>query len=1194
MIERRQFNGGIDTETVVDMIRQGDYHNAQNCRVARDEFGDGLAFKPVNSTIARGAPENIQPMRIIGSITDETKGRVYYFMHHGAANPDHTIFAWDRLSNTLYKVLRHAQVAGGLNFSLTYPITGVQIIGDELYWTDNNNPPRKVNVERGIKTNHPAYISQDNTIPDPYEIDIQQHDITVIRRPAFYSPEVVKFYDLSVGVNLIRNSSFQFAYRFKYRDGQYSVLSHYSYSLPQNVEGEDFNCIDVTMSKDEVIDNEIQSVEILTRRGSESPWYIVKTFDREVDEALFDAHNLPAGAALTYRFFNSSVGISVSDSEAYLPFHDIPLKSKGLEIAQNRLFLANNVRGYDWSSATIGLSLTSPVIDPTGDFYEVIWECDGGLTTGTRVILRVNESVQAGTLSGWYMTDFTSFSTIPSTYTITPEDYLGSLTAYPTIADLIPLIDPECNNPSLQSATVIHTAQILSYGPGFKSDSYYKIGIVFYDLFDRTSGVVHDPVTLDIPDRFTDVDFNNGVEWTLPSGSQPDVIPSWAVKYSIVRTTNLTMTWFAALTTGLLKYANKDNDGTYVDAGDSYIDQDAILVPLDNLIRYNIGYVYSEGDAVRISQGNIIHELQVIGLQGNELVVSPKNIGDFSSTFSNRRYIEIYRPNTTPSEDFYYEVGNVYPVLNPGSTLRSYGVTTGIMRGDVYRVMRIGDGGLYTTEVMNMNDRFWSSWVQDIGRPRQQLYAKQKRYDTEIAWSGTYFSGTDVNDLNYMLSGDTRTIDDAIGAIQKIVFTSRTSEYGTVMLAIGINDCASMYLGRSELYNAQEGANVVSTANIIGSVNVLRGGFGTVNPESVVENDGDVYWFSAIKSAFVRYNRNGLVPISDYKFSVPAKWLANKILLQNKTRDNFYVVAGFDEYNKEYLVTTPLNNSANFSSTTYPVLPDTDEQIDVQNPSSGVWTAVLQAGEVYKVNLIKTPPTTIGAVYLDDLYHGSVIGTGNSFQFVAATNGLNTFTVNSFGGSVELDIYKQRINPYLVVNNMPQTWAFNDVQNRWTSTYRFVPDWYGKIGDVLITFKNGILYTHDDTANVSTFHGISYTSWFSFPSNQYPFMVKRYQGMSVETDEVPDYVYLRTELPHVQGTDLEASEFSTLEGLPYGSFLKDAMSPNTGGTRYMKQLRGDDMVGRFGKILIEFNRLKTFAVRMVNVVYRTSAGHKIR
>lgn len=1195
MIERRQFTGGIDADTVVDFIRPGDYLNARNCRVFRDEDGNGLAIKPVNGTIARGAPENTAPIKVIGSVTDDTKARVYYFLWHGSGTNDHTIFAWDRNENTIYRVLRSTHVVGGLNFSLQYPITSCQLIGDELLWTDNNNPPRRINVERGIKTNHSGYVSQDGTIPDPYQLNINQHDITVIRRPAFYPPVVAKVYDINVGVNRISELTFQFAFRYKYRDGQYSVLSHYSKALAQNADGEDYNRIDVTIPKSETIDNEIQAIEILSRKGESAPWYIVKTYDREKDLSLFNSHNDPASPALSFQFTNSSAGISVADSESYLLFHDVPLKSKALEIAQNRLFLGNNLRGYDWGSANLSLEVVSSVIDPAGEFYEIQWECNGGLTTGTAIVLRVAPSVAAGDLSGWYFLSYTGLPTIPNIYSVKPNTYLGSITSYPTFADLIPLLDPTCNNPAFQQALLLGTAQIISYEPGFKSDSFYKFGIVFYDMFDRTNGVSHEGVVYEVPSRITQPLYNRGIRWTLPSGSQPAAIPAWAVKYSIVRTKNLSMSWFATFNEGALKYAIKAVDGTYTATGDQYVSDeatDAIIVPLKNLITYGIGYVYSEGDAVRITQGSVIHELQVIGLQGDNLIVSPKNIGEFSSTLSNRRYIEIYRPIPSPDDAFYYEVGSTYEVLNPGASIRSYGTLSDIITGDSPKVVRSLTQYSGPIEVMNINDKYWSDWVQDVGRPRQQLFAKAKRYDTEIAWSGTYFAGTDVNDLNYFLSADVKSIDNVLGPIQKLVFTSRASEYGTVMVAIGETDCASMYLGRSELYNAQEGANVISSANIIGSVNILRGGFGTLNPESVVENDGDVYWFCAIKSAIVRYNRNGLLPISDYNFASPAKWLGDKIMLQNKTRDNYYVVAGFDEYNKEYLLTTPSDSSANFPLA-YPTLPDGDEQLDVNQTSPTTFSVQLEAGEVYRVDVIKSAPNVISAVYLTDLYHGSVIGTLNSFQFVAATTGTVTITVSSFNGSAILDIYKQRVDPYKIVTNIPQTWAFCEPANKWRSTYSFTPDWFGRIGDVLVTFKNGVIYTHDNRTNVSSFHNVSWKSWISFPSNQPPTTVKRYQGISMETDVVPDYVHLRTELPHVQGTDLIKPEFSVLEGVPYGAFLKDALSPNSGGSNFTKQLRGDDMVGRYGKIMIEFNRLTDFAVRMVNIVFRISAGHKL-
>lgn len=1201
MIERKHFTGGMDIENVPDFIASNDYIVAENCRMFRNEDGNGLAFKPVNGTNLRLNHENVLPKFCIGSITDEVKGRVYFFMYHGGTGQDHTIWAWDRKENVGYRVLRSSHVEGGLLFDRTFPITGVALIGDDLYWTDNKSNPRRVNVERGIKTNHPTYVSQNGTTPEPYELQIKQTDISVIRRPPAY-PLAITQLNEGRTVNFTKDGVFQFAARYKFRDGQYSVLSIYSKTVGQNKDGDNNDTIRLDLPKSEKIDNEVQSVEFLVRRGESAPFYIIKTFDRQVDSALFADHNNSAlpNTVLTHKFYNDSVGIGVADAEAYVAFHDVPLLSKSLEIAGNRLFLANNLKGYDWNWGDITLSVVPDSLTVNGEFWSLGWQCGG--IVGEAVVLRIN----TGEAAGYYSTDFTPASSIPPSYVLDPSRYLGSLTDF-TLLQLVYYYSPCGSNidlPPGPSIANMGTSSITVNGLAFqnqkkvfKSGSAYRVGVCFYDNYDRTSGVVHSPADIVIPEReFSTTIFNGGIQWTLPSGVQPSYIPAWARRYSIVRTKNLTQLNFIAERAANCKYVRKSASGEYTGTATTYNEHDAILIPLDLFLSNGIGYTYTEGDVCKLIAGNQIYRLNILAVQGNDLIVSPVDLGDISTDIF---YIEIYRPNVLIENEVYYEVGEVYDISNPGTISRSFSKVTGILSGDVGLIRR-GDPALisnyWISEVMNLQDRFWSEWPQDVGRSRVEIFSKQRRFETEIAWGGVYFPGTESNDINSFLSGDIKTLDNQVGAVNKLVFTARAQDYGTVMLAIGENEVASLYLGRSEFYNSQEGSSVLTSADVIGTVNILRGGYGCINPESVVENDGDVYWFSAIKAVAVRYNRNGLVPISDYKFAPLFKWLADKVMLAQPTVDNYLIVGGFDEYNKEYLITTPTESVRRFP-VAYEVLPEMDETVKVNHLAFNSYNANLEAGELYKIS-VETNSGQPVTIAVTDLYFGSAsyseyVGTIKSVQFFAASSGLVSFSVMSVGEIKSLQVYKQRLNPYSVVNGVPKTFAFNEAENRWKSVYRFVPDWFGRIADVLVSFKNALLYTHDNADSPSTFYGIQYASGFAFVSNQPPNVVKRYQGISLETDEAPSYVHIRTEIPDVQSSDLVELEFSNLEGIPYASFRKDGLSPNISGTRLNKQARGDDMIGRYAKIFVEFAKNRTFVTRMVNIISRPSSGHKL-
>ena len=83
---------------------------------------------------------------VIGSCEDKEDQAVIYFLYN--SNDDHCIIRYKAVSEEVEFLLEDEAV---LNFSTDYKIFNPQVVGsgDEklLFWTDNYNPPRKLNVE---------------------------------------------------------------------------------------------------------------------------------------------------------------------------------------------------------------------------------------------------------------------------------------------------------------------------------------------------------------------------------------------------------------------------------------------------------------------------------------------------------------------------------------------------------------------------------------------------------------------------------------------------------------------------------------------------------------------------------------------------------------------------------------------------------------------------------------------------------------------------------------------------------------------------------------------------------------------------------------------------------------------------------------------------------------------------------------
>ena len=82
-----------------------------------------------------------------------------------------------------------------LNFNSSYKVTGINIIDDLLFWTDNNSEPKKINITRSklgttdINTHTSLYVSNLNTDAGK----IQEENITVIKKAPLEAPIIELF-----------------------------------------------------------------------------------------------------------------------------------------------------------------------------------------------------------------------------------------------------------------------------------------------------------------------------------------------------------------------------------------------------------------------------------------------------------------------------------------------------------------------------------------------------------------------------------------------------------------------------------------------------------------------------------------------------------------------------------------------------------------------------------------------------------------------------------------------------------------------------------------------------------------------------------------------------------------------------------------------------------------------------------------
>lgn len=177
------------------LLPNGEYRDALNISVGKSEdksvgslqnvLGNSLLTMPgSNGTVPFETNNNLV---CIGYFVDNENSRIFQFLTD-YTDPTPSLInlpsVGSEMKITVYNVSSNAApytvlVEGEfLNFSTTNLITGVNLIENLLFWTDNRNQPRKINV--GTALNHPA------TSTTPYYTNTEQ--ISVAKYAPFKSP----------------------------------------------------------------------------------------------------------------------------------------------------------------------------------------------------------------------------------------------------------------------------------------------------------------------------------------------------------------------------------------------------------------------------------------------------------------------------------------------------------------------------------------------------------------------------------------------------------------------------------------------------------------------------------------------------------------------------------------------------------------------------------------------------------------------------------------------------------------------------------------------------------------------------------------------------------------------------------------------------------------------------------------------
>lgn len=771
-------SGFLNADDAPFSLGINEWVNMENCRVGSTDDGMVNTVESIGSNILRSTALPSVTFLTIGSAEDVAKRRFFVFKFN-TTGTNHKITCYTKTTLTELDVLLSSQVTGGLNFSKNKLIVA-EVVDDILYWTDNNNEVRKLNVEAALKLNNPSY----STSVTPYTTPIAQSVIKLIRKPPGTAPTATKGTDGAVTTNYLGGIAGSFAFRYRGRDNEETVFGPPSAILNYNLPTDTFNKIDIifgigTGATREQIPQDAQEVHLGFRKANTNSYEIIKTWSKSVTSEAQEISDYNSGLAnLSFSYYGDFTGEFVSEADSLKPADSIPLRAKGLSVANNRLFLANYVKGYDTPNQT-------------------------------------------------------------------------SLAGTPTL-----------------SAGATSTVNV------FRPFSTYQIGIRFRDEEKRQSAVVtNDGLVISIQGRAYDdsAAYTTAIAWTISNLNALVEIPDWAYFYDILITKCLQTRFFIQSKSPNTRYAVRNSDGTYT--YQTNYSSSIYALALDASLLYNSGqgYSFQEGDMANVIVISNNYYLQVIGQDANYILVKPEDLGDLSTaTLGNQSTMfDVFRPYKKAGNEYFYTTGQSYNVLNPGTSSRTYSTLSGSIPGDCFRIRRLFTGSTYYfTDCMSPNDLYWKDWLQIYGEFNIESQLGQVNKKRFIQWSDVQIDGTKVNGLSSFGALSEKALPDELEEIQGIVLTSKVqNQQGNVMLAVGVSETASLYLGETQQYGSSEQTTLTLSTDVIGSVNVLKGSYGTINPEGIVEFRGAVFWPDAINGKIIQYFGNGLFAISEYKMT---------------------------------------------------------------------------------------------------------------------------------------------------------------------------------------------------------------------------------------------------------------------------------------------------------------------------------------
>ena len=334
------------------LLPDGEYIDAMNVRMGSTENSEvGVISNtkgnvPLTSLAYINGTQLSLNARCIGAIDDSANETVYWFVHDptfgiGATGKLDLIVSYNMATNILKYHIISINSGDGinttLNFNPSYLITGVNIVEDLLFFTDDYNQPRFINITKNY-ANPIGNIDQ-----------FSAESILVIKKPPTESPSV-QLITTTGQENYLQDRFICFAYRYLYENGEYSATSQWSdiafvpnpfeFSINSMLNEGMTNFANTALVTYNSGGSLVVGIDLLFKQSNNNTIKVIQKIDKA-------SAGLANNTDYQFSFNNSKIFTVLSDAEILRLYDNVPLSAKAQTIMGNRLMYGNYVEGYD-------------------------------------------------------------------------------------------------------------------------------------------------------------------------------------------------------------------------------------------------------------------------------------------------------------------------------------------------------------------------------------------------------------------------------------------------------------------------------------------------------------------------------------------------------------------------------------------------------------------------------------------------------------------------------------------------------------------------------------------------------------------------------------------------------------------------------------------------------------------------------